>query len=178
MLETERKDPSYTWSSFFNYDCGPIMTFTITAEDQAVLNYQCSDGKEISQGATRHKRLNEVELWAVSDLPIEQLYQLSNSKCRASLIYIGSTHATIEFPCALIRLTVTCDIINRELVATAMVIQLQPSKALITYSDGLQEFTIHEERLTPRGPFRPFKTPPPSFTQEQGDKQILARSYN
>lgn len=28
---------------------------------------------------------------------------------------------------------------------------LKPRKALITYSDGVQEFSVKEERLTPRG---------------------------
>ena len=172
--QTERRDPSYTWSSFFNSDCGPTMKFTLTAEDEAILNYQCSNGKEITQDARRHKRLSEVELWAASDLPVEQLYKLSNGKCRASLIYLGPTHATIEFPCALIRLTVTCIIVSRETMGNTTLIQLQPAKALITYSDGFQEFRIDAKRLIPRGPFKPFKPAPPSFTHERKDNQIFA----
>jgi hypothetical protein len=172
--QIDRRDPSYTWSSFFNNDCGPTMKFTLTAEDEAILNYQCSNGKEITQDARKHKRLSEVELWAASDLPVEQLYQLSNGKCRASLIYLGPTHATIEFPCALIRMTVTCIIVSRETMGAATLIQLQPTKALITYSDGFQEFRIDEKRLIPRGPFKPFKAPSPSFTRDQEDNQILA----
>jgi hypothetical protein len=96
------------------------MEFTQHSEDEAILNYQCSNEKKISQDARRHKRLGEVELWATSDLPVEQLYQLSNGKCRASLIYLGPTHATIEFPCALIRMTVTCIIVSRETMGSAI----------------------------------------------------------
>jgi hypothetical protein len=150
------------------------MEFTQHSEDEAILNYQCSNEKKISQDARRHKRLGEVELWATSDLPVEQLYQLSNGKCRASLIYLGPTHATIEFPCALIRMTVTCIIVSRETMGAAILIQLKPTKAVITYSDGFQEFNIDEMRLTPRGPFKPFKTPSPSFSHNQKDNQILA----
>jgi hypothetical protein len=150
------------------------MKFTLHSEDEAILNYQCSSEKEISQDARRHKRLSEVELWVASDLPIEQLYNLSNSKCRASLIYLGSTHATIEFPCALIHMTVTCIILSREMMGDTTLIQLKPTKALITYSDGFQEFRVNEKRLTPRGPFKPFKPPAPSFTHDRDDYQILA----
>lgn len=150
------------------------MKFTLNSEDEAILNYQCSNGKEIGQDARRHKRLGEVELWVASDLPVKQLYQLSNGKCRASLIYLGPTHATIEFPCALIRMTVTCMIVSRETMGAATLIQLKPTKALITYSDGFQEFNINEKRLTPRGPFKPFKTPSPSFTHNREDNRILA----
>ncbi len=150
------------------------MKFTLNSEVEAILNYQCSNGKEISQDARRHKRLNEVELWAVSDLPVEQLYKLSNGKCRASLIYLGPTHATIEFPCALIRMTVTCIIVSKETIGAAILILLKPTKALITYSDGFQEFRVDEKRLIPRGPFKPFKTPTPSFTCDREDNQIVA----
>jgi hypothetical protein len=143
------------------------MKFTSNSEDEAILDYQCSSGKEIRQDASRHKRLKELELWAVSDLQLDQLYQLSNGKCRASLLFIGSTHATIEFPCALIRMTVTYDIVSRERIGAASSIQLQPTKALITYSDGFQEFNINEKRLTPRGPFKPFQKPSPSFTRDR-----------
>ena len=171
--ETDRRDPAYTWSSFFNNDCGPTMKFTLTAEDEAILDYQCSKGKEISQDARRHKRLSEVELWAVSDLPVEQLYQLSNGKCRASLIYLGPTHATIEFRCALIRMTVTFIVVSRETMGAAASIQLKPTRALITYSDGFQEFNIIEKRLSPRGPFKPFKTPSPSFTRDREGHKLF-----
>ena len=161
---TDGSDTAYTWSSFFNNDCGPAMKFEVYSEDEAVLNYQCSNGKAVNQDAKRHKRLSEVELWAATDLPVEQLYQLSNGKCRASLIYLGPTHATIEFPCALIHMTVTCIIVSKETRGDTTLIQLKPTKALITYSDGVQEFGVNEKRLTPRGPFKPFKTPRPLFT--------------
>ena len=172
--QTEKRDASYAWSNFFNNDCGPTMTFKINSDKKAILNYQCSNGKEIWQSARRHKRLSEVELWAVSDLPAKQLYQLSNSKCRASLIYLGPNHVTIEFPCALIRMTVTCIIVRRETVGAAILIQLKPTKALITYNDGFQEFDVNQKRLTPRGPFKPFEIQRPSFTHDREAHQLIA----
>ena len=172
LPQTQRKESSYTWSSFFNNDCGPAMKLSLNSEGTAILDYQCSKGKEIRQDARRHERLGEVELWAASDLPAEQRYQLSNSKCRASLIYLGPTHTTIEFPCALIRMTVTCNIVSRETIGTATSIHLIPTRALITFSDGYQEFDINEMRFDPRGPFRPFKTPSPSFTHDRAGNQL------
>jgi hypothetical protein len=174
--QTERKDPPYRWSSFFNNDCGPTLQFKLNSEDEAILNYPCSIGKALSQVARRHKRLRDVDLWAASDLPLEQLYQLSNSKCRASLIYLGPAHATIEFPCALIHLTVSYDIVSREKSDDVTLVQLEPSKALIIYSDGTQEFSVEEERLTPLGPFKPFKTPHPLFTHDLKKNRLLTVS--
>lgn len=162
--KTEREDPLYRWSSFFNNGCGPLLQFKLNSEDEAILDYQCSTGKTLSQDARRHKRLRDVDLWAASDLPLEQLYQLSNSKCRAALIYLGPAHATIEFPCALIRMTISFDIVSKEKSDDVTRVQLEPSKALIIYSDGTQEFSVEEEHLTPLGPFKPFKTPRPFFT--------------
>ena len=161
--QMDREDPSYRWSSFFNNDCGPALQFRLNSEDEATLNYPCSSGKALSQDVRRHKRLGDVDLWAASDLPPEQLYQLSSSKCRASLIYLGPAHATIEFPCALIRMTVSYDIVSREKMEDATLVQLEPTRALIIYSDGTQEFNVEEKHLTPRGPFRPFKAPIPSL---------------
>ena len=174
--QTERKDPIYRWSSFFNNDCGPVLQFKLNSEDEAVLNYQCSAGKAVSQVARRHKRLREVDLWAASDLPLEQLYQLSNSKCRASLIYLGPVHATIEFPCALIHMTVTYDIVRREKSDDVILVQLEPSRALIIFGDGTQEFRVEEERLTPLGPFKPFKKPRPLFTHDLKQNRPLTHS--
>jgi hypothetical protein len=174
--QTERKDPLYRWSSFFNNDCGPMLQFKLNSEDEATLNYQCSAGKAVNQVARRLKRLREVDLWAASDLPLEQLYQLSNSKCRASLIYIGLVHATIEFPCALIHMTVTYDIVSREKIDDVTLVQLEPRKALITYGDGTQEFSVEEERLTPLGPFKPFRKPRPLFTHDLKQNRPLTNS--
>ena len=176
LPEPEGKDPLYRWSSFFNNDCGPMLKFKLNSEDEAILNYQCSAGKEVSQVARRHKRLKDIDLWAAADLPLEQLYQLSNSKCRASLIYLGPAHATIEFPCALIHMTVTYDIVSREKSAAESLVQLKPSKALIIFGDGTQEFSIEEERLTPLGPFKPFKKPRPLFTHDLKKNRPLANS--
>ena len=125
---TDGDDTTYTWSNFFNNGCGPVMKFKVNAEDEAILIYPCSNGKDISQRARKHQRLKAVELWAASDLPVEQLYKLSNSKCRASLIHLGPTHATIKFPCALIHLTVTCEIATREASANSTLIHLNPKR--------------------------------------------------
>ena len=175
--QTEREDPGYSWSSFFNNDCGSTLQLKMNSEDEAVLNYQCSTGKTLSQDARRHKRLKDVDLWAVADLPLEQIYQLSNSKCRASLIYLGPAQATIEFPCALVRMTVSYDIVGRENSDNVVMVQLKPNKALIIYSDGTQEFSIEEKRLTPLGPFKPFKTPRPLFTRQLKKNRPLAVSH-
>jgi hypothetical protein len=161
--ETDTTEPLYNWSSFFNNDCGPMMQFKLTSEDEAILNYPCSNGIVVSQMAKRHKRQSDVELWTASDLPLEQLYKLSNSKCRASLIYLGPAYATVKFPCALVHLTVTCVIVRKETMDATTVIQLKPTKVLITYGDGIQEFGVEEDRLIPLGPFKPFKTPQPSL---------------
>lgn len=163
--QMDREDSGYRWSSFFNNDCGAALQFRLNSEDEAILNYPCSSGKALSQDVRRHKRLGDVDLWAASDLPLEQLYQLSSSKCRASLIYLGPAHATIEFPCALIRMTVSYDIVRREKREGATLVELEPRKALIIYSDGIQEFSVEAGRLKPLGPFKPFKTPPPLITR-------------
>lgn len=173
----EREDPRYSWSSFFNNDCGRTLQFKFTSDDEATLNYQCSTGKPLIQDARWHKRIRDVNLWAATDLPLEQLYQLSNSKCRASLIYLGPAHATIEFPCALVRLTVSYDIVSRQKSDDMTLVQLEPGKVLIIYSDGTQEFRVEEERLTPLGPFKPFKTPRPLFTRQFLKNRPLAVSH-
>jgi hypothetical protein len=110
-----------------------------------------------------HQQQGKVKLWVTSDLPREQLYQLSRSKCRASLIYLGSVRATVKFPCALVHLTATCDIVNKETMDVMTAIQLQPTKVLITFSDGIQEFRLEEDLLIPLGPLKPFKGPRPSL---------------
>jgi hypothetical protein len=160
---TDRGDITYTWSNFFNNDCGPAMKFKVNAEDEATLIYPCSNGKEISQHVGKHQRLSAVELWAASDLPIEQLNKLSNSKCRASLIYLGPFHVTIKFPCALIHLTVTNEIASRETSANSTLIYLNPQRVLITYGDGVQEFKVDDGRFTPLGPCKPFVSPESQF---------------
>ncbi len=161
--ESGKQEPLYRWSNFFNNGCGPMLQFELKSEDEAILRYPCSNDIVVSQFARRQQRQREVELWAASDLPREQLYQLSRSKCRASLIYLGPAHATIKFPCALVHLTVTCNIVSKETLDAMTVIQLQPTKALITFSGGIQEFRFEEDLLIPVGPFKPFKSPDPSL---------------
>lgn len=139
------------------------MLFKQDSEDEASLDYTCSNGIVISQSVHRHQRQGDVELWAAKDLPAEQLYQLSRSKCRASLIYLGPAYATIKFPCALVHLTVTCDRVSSKTKDEKTVVQLKPTKVMITYGDGIQEFRLEEDRLVPLGPFKPFKTPQPSL---------------
>ena len=135
-----------------------MMQFKLNSEDEAFLNYPCSNGNVISQMAQKHHQQSGVELWVASDLSIEQLYKLSKSKCRASLIYLGLAYATIKFPCAVVHLTVTCDIVSKQTIDGTLVIELEPKKVLITYGDGIQEFRIEDDRLMPLGPFKPFKT--------------------
>ena len=175
--EAEKRAPFYTWSSFFNDGCGSSIEFEYNSEDEATLVYPCSSGRPISQYARRHPRLNKVQLWAASELPEEKLYQLSNSKCRASIIYLGEQKATIKFPCALIHMTVTYDIASREKNNDVSRIHLNPVKALITYGDGIQEFDVKDERLTPLGPFKPFKPASPSFTEDGEGDQIRGGLY-
>lgn len=163
--EGEKREPFYRWSSFFNDDCSPLMQFNQYSDEEAVLNYPCANGTFISQSLRRHQQQSEVQLWIALDLSPEQLNNLSRSKCRASLIYLGPTHATIKFPCDLVHLTVTCEIINKEKRDDTFLFQLKPTKALITYSDGVQEFRVDGDRLIPLGPFKPFKPPSPSFTR-------------
>ncbi len=137
------------------------MQFKQNSEDEAILNYPCLNGMTVSQSLRRHQREGDVELWAASDLPTKQLYNLSRSKCRASLIYLGSDYATLKFPCAVVHLTVTCDLVSKETMDNTAVVELKPKKVLITYSDGIQEFQMKEDQLIPLGPFKPFKTPQP-----------------
>ena len=174
--QTEREDQRYSWSSFFNNGCGPTLQFKLNSEDEAILNYQCSTGKALSQFTRKHKRLRDVDLWAASDLSLDERYQLSNSKCRASLIYLGPEYATIEFPCALIHMTVSYNIVSREKSDDVTIVQLEPGRALIIYSDGTQEFRVEEERLTPLGPFKPFKTPRPLFMHDLKKNRALTVS--
>ena len=161
--ESGNLEPPYRWSSFFNNKCGPILQFNLTSEDEAILSYPCSNGIVVRQFARRQQRQGKVELWITSELPREQLFLLSRSKCRASLIYLGPTHAAIKFPCALVHLTVTCEIVSTESMDATTAFQLNPTKVLITYGDGVQEFRVEEDRLMPLGPFKPFKTPQPSL---------------
>jgi hypothetical protein len=163
LREPESNEPPYRWSNFFNNKCGPMLQFKLNSEDEAILSYPCSNGLVVSQAARLHQQQGKVKLWVTSDLPREQLYQLSRSKCRASLIYLGPVRATVKFPCALVHLTATCDIVNKETMDVMTAIQLQPTKVLITFSDGIQEFRLEEDLLIPLGPLKPFKGPRPSL---------------
>ena len=147
---------TYTWASFFNRGCGPITDFIENENQKATLVYHCSNGEEITQSAEFDKIEGGVRVWECQRLPDDQLYNLSNSKCQASLVFLGSDHATINFTCAILNLTVGYDIANRVIHDDSIRTYLTPNKVLITYGDGTQEFSVDGEQLIPLGPFKPF----------------------
>jgi len=122
---------------------------------------------KIPQQAKLHAIKNNVELWAAYQMSSEHLYQISSSKCQVSLIYLGPDHATINYPCALVHLTVGYVINSINTIDGRIDINLLPNKLLITYSDGIQEFKVEGEDLIPSTPFRPFKKPAPYLTRNK-----------
>ncbi|UCD88756.1 MAG: hypothetical protein JSW04_09830 [Desulfobacterales bacterium] len=146
----------YTWASFFNKGCGPVTDFIENENQKATLVYHCLYGEEITQSARFYKIEGGVSVWESQRLPDDQLYNLSNSKCQASLVFLGSDHATINFTCAILNLTVGYDIANRVIHDDSIQTHLIPNKVLITYGDGTQEFFVDGEQLIPLGPFKPF----------------------
>jgi hypothetical protein len=150
---------TYTWASFFNKSCGPLIDFIENGNQKATLVYHCMYGEEITQSARFNKIKGGVRVWASQRLPDDQLYNLSNSKCQASLVFMGSDHATINFTCAILNLTVAYDISNRAIYGDSIRTHLIPKKVLITYGDGTQEFSVNGEQLIPLGPFKPFPIP-------------------
>ena len=147
---------AYTWANFFNKGCGPVTEIIISGNQKATLVYNCLEGEEITQSARLYKIKKGVRVWAIQQLPYDQLYNLSNGKCQASLLFQGSYHTTINFTCALLSLTVGYDISSRVVDGEYVQIHLIPTKVLITYGDGNQEFSVDGEELIPIGPFKPF----------------------
>ena len=95
-------------------------------------------------------------MWAIQPLPKDQLRNLSNSKCQASLVFLGTDHSTINFKCALLELIVGYDISSRVFGDESIRIGLTPTKVIIIYGDGTQEFTVNGEELFPISTFHPF----------------------
>ena len=118
--------------------------------------YHCLHGGKITQSARLRIIEEGVGVWVIQRLPKEQLYDLSNGKCQASVVFLGSDHATIKYICALLQLTVGYDISNRSIYSDSIRIRLIPTKVLITYGDGNQEFSVDGDGLIPLGPFKPF----------------------
>lgn len=150
-------EESYTWKHFFNNDCGPVKEIYTKSETEAALIYRCSSGKEIVQHTIRYKLEGHVGVWAAALLPRDILYELSNSKCQSSLMYLGIDYVTITFPCAVVHLAVTFNILDRISEGNFTRIHIKPTKVLITYGDGTQEFVVNGENLVPASPFKPFK---------------------
>ena len=163
----QKLETSYSWSNFFNNHCGPVTEIIKDGYSELAVLYQCANGVKIAQQAKLHAIKNRVELWAAYQISAEQLYQISSSKCQVSLIYIGRDHATINYPCALVHLTVGYVINSINAIDGRLDINLLPNKLLITFSDGIQEFNVEGEDLIPSTPFRPFKKPAPSLTRNK-----------
>jgi hypothetical protein len=146
----------YTWASFFNSGCGPVTEVIVKGKEEAMLVYNCDNNQDRKQSARWHTNTGSVQLWAASRLPRAELYELSNSKCQAILLYLGAEHATIHFQCALVQMTVQYDISSRMSADSTTYIQLKPAKVLITYVDGVQQFRVEDERLISITPFECF----------------------
>jgi hypothetical protein len=155
-LKPKETSSTYTWASFFNKGCGPVTEIIDNGNQKATLVYHCLYGEEITQSARFYRIEGGVGVWAGQRLPNDQLYNLSNGKCQASLVFLGSDHATINFICALLHLTVGYDISSRVVYGDSIRIHLIPTKVLITYGDGNQEFSVDGDELIPLGPFKPF----------------------
>jgi hypothetical protein len=156
VFKPKETSSTYTWASFFNKGCGPVTEKIDNGNQKATLVYHCLYGEEITQSARLHKIEGGVGVWASQRLPNDQLYNLSNGKCQASLAFLGSDYATINFICTLLNLTVGYDISSRLVSGDSIRILLKPIKVLITYGDGTQEFSVDGEELIPLGPFKPF----------------------
>lgn len=155
-LQLKKTEHLYTWSSFFNKNCGPVIEIIDNGKGEATLVFDCSSGKKITQHAILQGIEGTVELWVSHRLSAEKLYELSNAKCQASLLHIGPNKATINFPCALVHMTVGYDITNRVAQGSFTRIRLKPTKTMITYGDGVQEFSVEKGHLIPSAPFEPF----------------------
>ena len=140
VLKPQKTSPTYIWANFFNKGCGPVTEIIDHGNQKVTLAYHCLYGEEITQSARLYRIEGGVGVWACQRLPDDQLHNLSNGKCQASLVFLGSDHATIKFICALLHLTVGYDISSRVDYGDSIRIHLIPTKVLITYGDGNQEF--------------------------------------
>lgn len=156
VLQPKETSSTYTWANFFNKGCGPVTEIIDHGNEEATLVYHCLGGEEITQSARLHRIEGTVGVWAGQRLQIDQLLRLSNGKCQTSLVFLGSDHATINITCALLQLTVGYDISSRVVYGDFIRIHLIPTKVLITYGDGNQEFSVDGDELIPLGPFKSF----------------------
>ena len=159
-ISTETPTGSYTWDNFFNDGCGPAQAVWFRSDGTGELIYQCTGGSKMRQSLRHMRTEGAVELWAANGFPEEQLRQLSPSKCQAVLIYFGSESLTVKYPCALVHLTIALSIQSSSAHASGLFVRITPTTVLITYSDGLQEFDVLQDRLVPKSPFQPFSLPP------------------
>ena len=150
----------YTWSSFFNQGCGYTMELLMQDDNSGTLLYRCPDGEPKSQVLQHQPGQGPVHIWVADRLAPEGLYRLSGSKCQASIVMLGAENATIQYPCALVHMTVGYRIEDRMPIEGQVRIRLKPERVLVVYSDGTQEFSVSEQKLVPKGPFEPFKTKP------------------
>jgi hypothetical protein len=156
VLKPKETPSTCTWANFFNKGCGSVTEIIDNVNQKATLVYHCLYSAEITQSARLYRIEGGVGLWASQRLPNDQLHNLSNGKCQASLVFLGSDHATIKFICALLHLTVGYDISRRAVYGDSIRIHLIPTKVLITYGDGNQEFSVDGDELIPLGLLKTF----------------------
>lgn len=156
VLEPKETSFIYTWASFFKKGYGPVTEIIEYRNQKAKLVYHCLYGEEVTQSATLYKIRKSFGIWVSQRLTNDKLNNLSNGKCQASLVFLGSDHATINFTCSLLNLTVGYDISSCEVVRDSKRIYLIPIRVLVTYGDGTQEFSVDGEQLIPLGSFKSF----------------------
>ena len=148
----------YSWSSFFNDECGKRMQVRLKNRNKGVLAYGCAGGDR-QQELRRHQDKGKIQFWVADRLADDELYQLSNAKCQAAIVVLGSDYATIHFRCAVVQLTVAYAVMKgRAMEDPAADLWLEPRQALVTYGDGTQQFDVREDMLVPAEPFKPFQT--------------------
>lgn len=161
--QTEQEMPGaeyYTWSSFFSDGCGRSMIVVVRDDDSGTLIYNCPSGETKMQYLKRHPAQGAVQVWVAERLAGEEQYRLSKSKCRATIVMLGSENVTIQYPCALVHLTIGYAIAGKQKDSGNMRIRLKPERVLVVYREGTQEFVIREDNLVPKGPFKPFQSFP------------------
>lgn len=155
-LNSKKTLSAYTWMNFFNNGCSPVTEIIDNGNQKATLVYHCWNDEKVKQSAKLYMIKGGVFVWESELLPKDQLRSLSNGKCQASLVFLGSDHATINFTCAVLNLIVGYDISSRVFCDDSIRIGIIPVKVLIIYGDGTQEFSLNGEELIPLGKFHPF----------------------
>ena len=150
----------YTWSSFFNDGCGATMAVHLVDETAGTLEYECPGGEIKSQHLKGRPGKGDTRMLAAEPLADAELYGLSNSKCQATVVVLGSAHASIQYRCALVVLTVGYRVAERRPSEEQIHCRLKPERALLAYSDGTQAFEVDRDTFIPTGPFKPFQAAP------------------